>query len=107
MGMSLKNSHGTVSSGSVDLIPAPAAGVYKNLYATVRNMDATGTIQVVFALVDSSTTRSLVAATLAPGQTARFTDHLVLDSTSKKLTATITGTISTAADWQASYMELT
>ena len=107
MGMSLKNLHGTVSSGSVDVITAPSSGYTRqNLFTTIKNMDATGTISATFNLIDGATTRSLVTVSLGPGQTAKFADHLVLDSTSKKLTISITGTISTAADWQTSFMEL-
>lgn len=90
----------------VDLIAAPGASVQRVAKTvTIQNRD-TAVVTVTLRKVSGGGTRQLWAGDLDVGDTLIWDDVIVLDDTSSKITAVMSGAAATTnPDWTSSWVD--
>lgn len=96
---------GTLNSATpVTVVAAPGASVQRQVHwISITNRD-TAAVTLTLNLVNGVSTRRLLQITMAVGDNLLWNDNLVLDSTSKSITAVLSGAVATTQpDFVASY----
>jgi hypothetical protein len=109
MALAEKNQNGVLNGGTaVDVVSVPGSSVTRVIRnVSVVNVDS---VAQTFTLIynDNATLRTLAIFTLAAGESAEYDTVQVLDATTKKLQAKLSGAhTTTAPSFVATFAEVT